>query len=143
MIRPLVLGPESEALAREVREYAERRENWFRPSAEWNRFQKSDRRPGNKPRHKVTIPLGYHCVFSWTVAKLTTGEPIVVRDLSVKVDGATPNPIGVFAIAELFGFTKRTDEMNQAMPHPRWQVGFDECDPPCVTVVEKAPTEAT
>lgn len=141
--RPLLLSPETEALARRVREYAEKPENWFRPGAldQWGRLEGSGRRPGDKPEHQVTIPHEFHCIFSWTVAQTLDGKPVVVRDLSVSVPNATPHPVAVFEIAEMFGFTKRPSTMSKFTPHPSWQIGFDECENPCVTVIEDAPAK--
>lgn len=142
MIRPLILDSATEVLVRRVREHAEKPENWFRPgrSKDWGKLQGSGLRPGDKPEYQVTIPMGYHCIFSWTVAETRDGNPVVVRDLAVSAPGATPNPIAVFELAELFGFTKRPEA---GAPHPRWQVGFDECRNPCMTVAEKAPEEVS
>lgn len=140
--RPLAIGDETREAVRLVRERAEKPENWFRPgpSRELAKLQGSKLRPGDDPKHVVVIPHEFKCVFSWTVGeRISDGSPIVVRDLSVSVPGATPHLVLVFEIAELFGFTAREPGANPFDCASTWHVDLDQCRPPCVTVIEEAP----
>lgn len=58
--------------------------------------------PGSDFHHVVFIPVGYRCVFSFT---LVDGKDLF-RQLSVSIDkiGLYPSPQSVFEIATEFGF---------------------------------------
>lgn len=133
-MRLLSISPDVRQAADRLREHAEKPENWFRPGPPetWGRLQGSGLRPGDKPEHHLQIPFGFSCVFSWTIASFG-GKPTVVRDLSVKVPDAIPNPIAVYEIAELFGFTKRE---KPGSPGGSWLLHLDSCKTPCVCVIE-------
>lgn len=135
LVKDLALDPEVQAGIDRVRMFAGQRENWYRPGARsgWGALQGDPKRPGNRPEHVLVLEKhgGIKCAFSWTV--IPEG---VVRDLAVSMPGRPLFPSTVFALAEMFGFTERRNRQLAGMPHPGWQVEFDECMPPCLTVIE-------
>ncbi len=97
MIRPLIIGPEQVAQAKTIVVHSVIKEHWYRPGR--------SKIPGTMPEHRCVIPMGFQCVFSYT---LLSGQRLY-RHLSVSVLDVSPNtfpgPLQVGEIATLFGFT--------------------------------------
>jgi hypothetical protein len=107
MIRPLIIDEDTKAEIARVTRYANA--HWYRPA-------RGEPAPGMNPNHEVIFPLGWRCVFSYT---LREDEGVIGRlyrhlSVSVKVMGDSdsyPSPTAFFNIVRLFGFTgsKLTD----------------------------------
>lgn len=125
MKRMILLNEDSQRAANEIRAFAERIENWYRPTTEEyadKGAKGNPRRPGNDPRYCVVIS-GILCIYS-----LDESPQALIRHLSLKRHDAEPDtilhPAVAQAIGGLFGFT------------PKAQVSADECRPPCSNVLE-------
>lgn len=123
----LLITPESQAAVDRVRDFADRSENWYQPTAA--ELQDPDlpsgnkKRPGNDPEHRYEVVVGtYHCTYSMTVTPQG-----VAKHLSVKSRTGIPNPIMVCEIARMFGFHE--DER-------QWQMSPDACKIPCMVVIQ-------
>ncbi|HEY4355927.1 MAG TPA: hypothetical protein VGN16_09285 [Acidobacteriaceae bacterium] len=110
-LRPLILGPTEEARAAEIIAHAD--QHHYIPGA-------GAPPPGDDPAFVIELMGGYKAVFSFTEA-----DNGLYRHLSVSVPGTSlPNPIAVYAIAEMFGFTG-WDGKSQDIPK-NWAVGMEE-----------------
>lgn len=103
-MRVLVIDDVAKRKVAAVREYAEKRENWYLLGPG---VQPKTKCPGDIPAH-VCMLNTYRCVFSWT--REANGN--VWRDLSVSVPAAEkyPNPAAFFEIANLFGLVGENPE---------------------------------
>ncbi len=103
MIRPLLIDETTKAEIMRVVRYADA--HWYRPA-------RGEPPPSVNPAHEVIFPIGWRCVFSYTLRENETAIGRLYRHLSVSVrvagdpDGY-PSPMAFFTIAELFGFTRR------------------------------------
>ena len=115
-MRPLVISPEVQHAASELVSFASKRENWFDPRVhKWI--------PGDRPEYTIAFNT-YRCCFTYTVGK---GE-IVFRMVSVSVPGTSyPNPLAVWSIAEMLGFTGGVKVHDTIMePSKEWIVYAEE-----------------
>lgn len=124
MTRALLIGPEQEALAAGIVKYAEAHP-YVMGGVPFV--------PGNHPEY-VGHFNDYRTVFSYTHAN---GQ--VFRHLSVSVPGRHyPNPIAVWMLAGLFGFTGWDGKSD--LPPKDWAAG-PHPDERCVVVVQKVVTQ--
>jgi hypothetical protein len=108
-----VWGKDVERAVSEVREYAERQENWYRPGA--------DAEPPGKDANYVVWAGTIRAVFSWTVAPFG-----VLRHLTVSAgEGKSPRPEACWTIAHYFGFTGAPPAEHGLFRHPGPEWLFD------------------
>lgn len=124
-MRPLFIEEVAKAKAARVREYAENKDHWYRVGGPV---------PGDIPEHVCVIDT-YRCVFSITEA-LLNGEKQLFRHFSVSVPdaGKLPNPVAVWALASLFGFSG-WDKSVKLEPPAGWQVAVSTAGD-CVIVAQ-------
>jgi len=125
-VRPLIIGEGEKAKAKEVVGFAQT--NLYHP------FQ-SETIPGDDPRHVVTIPVGYRCVFSITVDP----EGNHWRHLSISVPRREkyPHPFAAFTLAkELFGFSGWDGKSETPPPLLDWQMAIQKEDN-CVVLAQE------
>lgn len=127
-MRPLVLDDVTKSRVQAVREFAERTENIYFPSP-------NAAIPGNNPNFVAQLDT-YRCVFT-----ITAYEDKRLRHLSISVPSKDfPNPISVFTIAGLFGFTGGKVESDITVaPGPDWQVAIDK-EQHCIVVAQEHPS---
>lgn len=104
-----------ERAVKDVREHAERRENWYRPGP-------GATIPGSDARHIVWAGTT-RAVFSWSV-----GPSGVLRHLSLSAgEGKAPRLEGCWTIAHYFGFTGAPLAQHGLFlqPGPDWMVWVD------------------
>lgn len=124
-MRPLIFGDAHQQRVREIMAYSER-----------HHFRVGMPPPGDNPEHVLDFDFGYRAVFSYSMNK---SPPVLVRHLSVSVPGNLPNPVAVFMIAEMFGFTGWNIMMGDE-PSPDWYIGInDDGDGPYVVVGQIIP----
>lgn len=110
-MRPLILGAAEEARAAEIIAHADQHHYIPGPGVP---------PPGDDDAFVANLNGGYKAVFSFTEA-----DNGLYRHLSVSVPGAKlPNPIAVYAIAEMFGFTG-WDGTSMNIPE-NWSVGMEQ-----------------
>lgn len=110
-LRPLVIDDNAKAKVARVLAHAEQHHY---------RIDAGGPPPGDDERFVAQLDT-YRAVFSFTHA-----EGGVYRHMSVSVPGGKfPNPVAVFMIAQLFGFTGY-DESKPFEPGPQW--GVTTCD---------------
>lgn len=98
-----------------VRAFAELPSNWYRPEKHGP--------PGDNPRYVVKCGT-YRIVFSITFLKDQT-----FRHLSISTSGTSwPNPLTIWTVAHLFGFTGVEPDENDLVHDPGddWMVSMDE-----------------
>ena len=112
MIRPLVIDDAARAQAARVVAYAMDHPYYPRPGCAV---------AGDNPNHVAHLDT-YRVVFTFS----HDGEGHVFRHMSISVPGTKyPNPVAVFHIAELFGFTGYTP--GQPMKPPEdWIIDMNE-----------------
>lgn len=116
IIRPLFIDDAARAKVAAVLSHAEKHP--YRPGGPI---------PGDDPRFVVNLN-SYRVVFSFTQLDHCT-----FRHLSVSVPGKKyPNPVAVFVIADLFGFTGY-DEKFPASKSPSWMIDVNK---DCVILAE-------
>jgi hypothetical protein len=93
-MRALIIDDLAKARVQKVRAHAEQKANWYIPD--------SSMVPGNDPKFVAHLDT-YRCVFTITMAP----KHPLLRHLSISIPkkGSYPNPIAVWTIADLFGFT--------------------------------------
>jgi hypothetical protein len=123
----LPITPEVKEAAERIAEYAAHEDHWYTPHADLQP-------PGNNPEH-VLRAGNVRAVFSWTRDPYS-GD--VVRHLTVSVEGRWPQPVVVWTLANMFGFTgAEADETGVVMDKAdTWQVGVND-DEQCIAVIEK------
>ncbi len=120
MIRPLILDEEAKAKAAAVMAYAEAHP--YRPAPGLIPA-------GDNPRFVANFAYGYRAVFTYTHSER------VWRHLSVSApNGKYLNPIAVFMIARLFGFTGWDGRSNQCPDD--WGMWSNK-DEHCVVLVQE------
>jgi hypothetical protein len=91
--------------------------------------------PGDDDRFVVRTDFGYKIVFS-----LTESDGSLWRHMSISVPGRHyPNPLVVFEVATLFGFTG-WDFSKGPTPAPDWLIHLDDKEE-CIKVAQIAPVE--
>lgn len=119
-MRALIIDEETRAKVSAVEEFAD--SNWYRPG-------RSETVPGDDPRHTVMLNT-YRCVFSYTAMR-----GALFRHLSVSVPSDKfPNPIAVYAIAELFGFTGWDGQSEE--PPETWMLNVNKVEH-CIVVAQE------
>lgn len=124
-MRSLVIDDDLRVRCADVRAFAERSENWYR-------YGQVDWIPGDRPEYVVRTLGGYRAVFTITYAP--EQRPVPFRHLTVSVEGPSyPNPIVVWTIAKMLGFSgAEADDDVVATPGP-WGVALDDAEH-CVVV---------
>lgn len=124
-MRPLLLDDVTKSRVGVVREFAERPENVYYPAP--NKIA-----PGEDLNFVAQLDT-YRCVFT-----ITAMEDRRFRHLSISVPSKDfPNPISVFTIANLFGFTGgKVDNEIAVAPGSDWQIAIDK-DQHCIVVLQE------
>lgn len=121
---------EAESRAKEIAAFAAKPENWYR-------IGETTEIPGNQAEFVLRSGT-IRAVFTWT--KLPEGE--VYRHMTVSTMGpAYPNPVIVWTLAHMFGFTgAKVDKFGAVFePSKTWGAVLDE-DEHCIVVQEKVTT---
>jgi hypothetical protein len=114
-----VFDDQARAKARQIREFAEKPENWFS-------IDGSDRDlkiPGNDPRRVANLNT-YRCVL-WITKALAESHRHLSISVSVPSSGF-PNPYAAFLIAELFGFEGWDGKTLK--PGPDWSINANHAE---------------
>jgi hypothetical protein len=121
-VRPLIIDDVAKARAAKLRAYAEQPEHHYTPYV--------DAVPGDQPEFQLQLNT-YKCVF--TITK-SPRDGSLVRHLSISIPaaGSYANPVAVFAIADLLGFTG-WDGADKAGKD--WTVGMHETER-CIVVAQ-------
>jgi hypothetical protein len=120
-MRPLLIDEVAKAKAARLRAYAEQPEHYYTPYV--------DSAPGDKPEFVIQLDT-YKVVF--TITK-SPSDGALVRHLSVSIPAkGYANPVAVFAIADLLGFTgwNGADKAGKD-----WTVGMHETEH-CIVVAQ-------
>lgn len=116
-MRPLFINDEIKVQVKELVDWAS--SDYYHPG-------KSETIPGDDSRHVIVLPVGFRCVFSFTV------DPPggVWRHLSISVpqQDKYPNPIAAFTIAALFGFTGYDPDHPGTEPPTDWLLAQNKQD---------------
>lgn len=97
----VALGPEAERAAQAVADYAARPENWYRVSADLRPVDGWV--PGDRPGH-VLLNGTTRVVFSFLQVE-GRERPFRYMTVSTTASGGLPNPVAVFTLAHMLGFT--------------------------------------
>lgn len=122
-MRPLVIDDETRAKVAAVIAHADKHHYMPQPGSP---------PPGDDERFVAKLGT-YRTVFTFTIA-----EGVLWRHLSVSVPmkGKFPNPVAVFMIAELFGFTGYDSSQHyMASPPKGWAIHVND-DEHCVVVAQ-------
>lgn len=119
MVRALIIDDDARASAARVLSHAEK-----------HHYSPGQKPPGDDDRFVARLGT-YRAVFSFTHADGTLWRHLSV---SVPAKGKLPNPVAVFTIAKLFGFTGY-DEAAPFKPAPDWGVNVND-DEHCVVVAQ-------
>lgn len=115
-----LISPEVKAQARRITEYAATQHHWYRVK---NGLNIDGWTPGDRPEHILTSGT-IRAVFSYTLATTTQ---TLYRHLSVTNVNGYPQPMVVYTLAHMFGFTGvEPDETDVVMkPAKDWKVQID------------------
>lgn len=139
MASSLKISPQIKDQIKTLVAWAERPENWYRPSPE-------AKVPGDDPAYVIEIPSGafdhegktvpgHQCVYTHTVLK-----DAHFRHLSVSLYGRSVHPVVIWTLAAFFGFTggEVTDEIT-LHPAPDWLLHVDQRTRAVVVVQGQTP----
>lgn len=129
--RPLFLDDAFKEACRQLREFAERRENWY----VLDENLEAPFVPGDRDEYVLRTEFGYRVVFTITHAPSQREQPFRHMTISVPAEGKSPNPVAVFTVAHHLGFTGAKVEDDVATEPGRWALATD-WDDECIVVQE-------